>query len=44
MINEKKLKEFLRILMIWTDLSGKPQVHKLLITKLNESFEKVQKK
>ncbi len=39
MINEEKLEKFLRSLMIWTDLSGKPDVHKLLMKQLNESFK-----
>jgi len=40
MINENKLKEFLRSLMVWTDLSGKPDVHRILLEKLDDAFPK----
>jgi len=43
MINEEKLKELLKDIMIWTTLSSKPDVMKLLEKKLNEVFEGEQK-
>ena len=39
MINEVKLKEFLRSIMIWTNLSGKPNVHEMLLKELNDIFD-----
>lgn len=38
MINEEKLKELLKDIMIWTTFSSKPDVMKLLEKKLNEVF------
>ena len=39
MINEEKLKDFLEYVLVWTEISSKPDVMKLLEKKLNEIFE-----
>lgn len=42
-MNEPKLKDFLRELMIWTDVSSKPAINKLLLKKLDDAFDKQDK-
>lgn len=47
MINEKKLKEVIQEIIIWTGIYGKPQVKKMIEKKLNEAIsleEKVKEK
>ena len=40
MINEENLKKFLYSLMVWTEVTSRPDVKKMLEEQLNEAIHK----